>query len=165
MTLSREIELNRDFESPQEEALLALVWTYQKMTKMSADFFRRHDLTETQFNALMIVADYQSEGIRQVELARRLLINPASTGTLIDALESKGWLLRVRAATDRRAYELQLTDTGTSLLASFKPVYYGLVNDAMAGLEHGELRQLTGLLDRFRDGLTRALAERLEASA
>ena len=163
MTLQREIELNRDFRSPQEEALLAFVWSYQKMSKMSADFFKRFDLTETQFNALMIVADYQEEGIRQFELARRLLINRASTGALIDALEAKGWLQRVRAPDDRRAYQLVLTTSGTAMLNRFKPAYYALVDESMKGLEHHELRQLTELLGKFRNGFTKALASRQEA--
>jgi DNA-binding MarR family transcriptional regulator len=162
MTLQHEIELNRDFRSPQEEALLAFIWTYQKMSKMSTDFFKRFDLTETQFNALMIVADYQEEGIRQFELARRLLINRASTGALIDALEAKGWLQRVRAPDDRRAYRLILTGAGSDLLHRFKPAYYALVNESMAGFEHGELRQLTDLLGKFRNGFTQVLASREE---
>ena len=163
-SLRREIELNREYRGVEEEALLSVVWTYQKMSKLGADFFKDHGLTDTQFNALMIVNDYQKPGIRQFELARRLLINRASAGTLLDVLEKKGWIKRVRAIDDRRAFQIVLTADGRELLENFKPAYYQLMQRATAGMEQSDLRQLVSLLEQFRDGVTSALAERAEAA-
>ena len=163
-SLRQEIELNREYQGVHEEALLSVVWTYQKMSKLGADFFKAHGLTDTQFNALMIINDYQKTGIRQFELARRLLINRASTGTLLDVLEKKGWIQRVRAADDRRAFELRLTDAGRELLTSFRPAWYELVARATANMDQGDLRQLVTLLEQFRNGVTAALRQQAEVA-
>lgn len=164
MSLREEIELNRPFESKQEQALLSVMWTHRQLIKLSVDFFKAHDLTDTQFNALMIIADYQAEGIRQFELARRLLINRASVGTLISVMTEKGWIARQRVETDKRAYELILTPSGRALLDAFKPQYYALVRQSFAGLSDAEIVQLTALLARFRAGFLAALADAGEPS-
>ena len=163
MSLHSEIELNRPFHSSAEEALLAFVWTHQQMTKLSADFFRAYGLSDTQFNALMIIADYQRDGIRQFELARRLLINRASTGTLIDVMTKKGWILRQRVADDRRAYQLILTQSGETLLETCKPPYYALIAQSFSDLGDSEIKQFTGILNRFRAGVTAALQQAIDS--
>jgi DNA-binding MarR family transcriptional regulator len=160
--LKHEIELNRDFHSEHEEALLAFLWTHQRLTKLSSGFFADYGLTDTQFNALMIIADYQADGIRQFELARRLLINRASTGTLIDVMEKKGWIRRRRVRNDRRAWNLVLTDSGHGLLASFKPAWYGLMYESMSVLSAGEIEQFTDMLNRFRRNFTACIEQNEE---
>ena len=157
MSLREEIELNRPFESRQEEALLALMWTHQCIIKAGAEFFAQYQLTDTRFNALMIIADYQAEGVTQADLARRLLINRASSGSLVDGMEKMGWIERHSTPGDRRSYQLVLTDAGSELLAAIKPRYYQLLHQAMGALTAKEVSQLTTGLNRLRHSFVAAL--------
>lgn len=134
MNLKQEIELNRDFVSGAEEVLLAVFHTAQVLEQASATFLRRYDLSPTQFNALMIVRDYEADGIKQSELARRLLINRASTGTLVDGLERRGLLCRRTAPGDRRAYHLSLSPVARDLLERLLPPYYERVEEVFSSV-------------------------------
>lgn len=150
MSLRDEIELNRDFVSKEEEVLLAMVYSSQLLEKRSAEFLGNFSLTSTQFNALMIVRDYEKEGIKQVELARRLLVNRASVGTLIDRLCKLDYLKREPVPDDRRAYNLVLTPTSRALLNEILPTYYSLVDGVFGQFPKQELEAALQFLERFR---------------
>ena len=156
-TLSREIELNRDFVSLDEELLLALIYSNQLLDQASVGFLKQFELTPTQFNALMIVRDYERDGINQVELSRRLLINQASTGTLIDNLGKRELLARRKVEGDRRAYHLCLTPGSRRLLKKILVPYYQLIEKTFAGFTKTSKRGALEFLATFRGRLRRAL--------
>lgn len=116
-------------------------------------FLATYDLTPTQFNALMIVRDYEKQGIKQSELARRLLINRASTGTLIDNLVKRKLLVRMSVAGDRRAYHLALTRQARQLLKRIRKPYYARVSEVLSAFSAREKRAAAKFLERFRDRL------------
>ena len=153
MNLKDEIELNRDFQSVQEEALLSIVYTDKVLLDLSQDFFKPYGLTTTQFNCLMIIRDYQEDGIKQFELSRRLLINRASTGTLIDGLEKRDLVERIKGK-DRRSYFLSLTNLGDELLASFLPEYYKRLSNVFNGIKPAEMKALISTLAKVRENLS-----------
>lgn len=151
MPLSSEIELNRSLASREEELLLALVHTNQLLDRASGLFLGRFELTATQFNALMIVRDWEVEGITQTELARRLLINRASAGSLIDSLSERGLLERTPAPGDRRAYHLGLTRQGRRLLKAVLDPYYRRLASVFGPVSSsGEAKAMLRLLDTLR---------------
>ena len=160
MDLKDEIELNRDFVSKNEEVLLSLLHTGQLLEQASTALLGQYDLTPTQFNALLIVRDYESGGIKQSELARRLLINRASTGTLIDALERRKLLHRRSVEGDRRAYHLHLSSGARALLRRMLDPYYERVEAVFSTLAVKDKSTVLRSLTKVRTGL-RAELERL----
>jgi len=54
----------------------------------------------------------QNPGLTQKSLARAIRRDPSSVVPMLDALEKKGWVMRQRSETDRRAHELYLTPAG-----------------------------------------------------
>ena len=153
MSLKAEIELNRPFESQDEVLLLSLIYTNQLVERAAARFLATYDLTPTQFNALMIVRDYEKQGINQSELARRLLINRASTGTLIDNLGQRQLLVRMPVLGDRRAYHLVLTEHARRLLRRIHKPYYARITEVLSAFRTREKRAVAGFLERFRSRL------------
>jgi len=149
MTLEQELELNRAFHSRNEKLLLSLLLSQRQVEEISTRFLARHGLTPTQFNALMIVRDYESEGIRQSELARRLLMNRASAGTLVDTLCERNLMRRQAVAGDRRAYHLGLTTRARRLLGRVLGPYYQLMDRVLSRFSAA---QKDGICD-FLDGL------------
>lgn len=59
-------------------------------------------------------------GIAQVQVAHQLTIDKASVVSLVDRLESQGWLVRRRSQEDRRRHGLFLTPEGERELAALK---------------------------------------------
>ncbi|MCC2308857.1 MarR family winged helix-turn-helix transcriptional regulator [Cellulomonas chengniuliangii] len=95
------------------------------------------------------------------QLASATGLRPAATTALIDRLERKGLVERVRSATDRRHVLVQMTDAGR---AATWEVYRPLVDEGAALLDRltvDDLERVSGLLDDLRE-LTDRLRARLE---
>src|SRR4051812_44768770 len=92
--LKQEIALNRDFVDNGEALFLSVAWTWSCIEKMGRRFFAAYGVTDSQFNALMILWDYRTRPLRQHELADLLVVNRASAGGVIERLERNGWVRR-----------------------------------------------------------------------
>jgi DNA-binding MarR family transcriptional regulator len=55
-------------------------------------------------------------GLSGAELARRMLITPQSTATLLSNLERRGWIRRAPHAVHRALVEASLTEAGEAIL-------------------------------------------------
>jgi homoprotocatechuate degradation regulator HpaR len=77
------------------------------------ELFARHDLTEQQWRIMRVL---WSEGkVTSVELSQRTLLAPASLVGILDRLEKKGLISRVRSTTDRRAVHVLASPEGREL--------------------------------------------------
>src|SRR6266481_3581208 len=115
--LQHELKKKRPFESPQEEALLSIMRTSDRLQIRSARLLREHGLTPSQYNVLRILRG-EGKPLPILEIANRTItVVPGITG-LIDRLEQAGFVERVRCETDRRVIFVALADPGTTALAA-----------------------------------------------
>ena len=70
---------------------------------------------------------------------------------LLDRLEAKGLLQRVRSSQDRRVVNLELTEAGREIAKGIPAVLCSVQNDFLQGLSVQEWQQLKGLLRRVLD--------------
>lgn len=156
MSLLNEMHSSRSgFSNPQEEALLNLVATAEAVNKLGDQFLKPLGVSRAQFNILLLLRYEGAEGLKQVDISRRLIITSANVSVLLDRMEGHGWLRRETA--DRRTNLIHLTPAGRGLFEKIEPVYNRQVLAVMQGLDGGELTQLTRLLEKLRGGW-RALA-------
>ena len=94
-------------------------------------------------------------GLRQVELADMLDIEPITLCRIVDRLEEGGLVERQRDPSDRRAWRLQVTATAQPLIEKLKAVGAALVDDAFAGLDPSEIDQVRQVLARIRQNVGR----------
>jgi DNA-binding MarR family transcriptional regulator len=153
--LAREISLNRPFESLHEAALLAYVWTWQRMEQVGREFFERFDLTGAQFDVLMILADHPGRAFRQHELAQMLLVNRATAGSVLERMDRKGLVARNADPEDRRAMRVTLTRKGQQRLNEVKPHYYALMKKLLDCEDEKSLRQVISFCDRLRNAIAK----------
>jgi DNA-binding MarR family transcriptional regulator len=151
--LAREIALNREFVDEKEVAFLSFVWTWLRVERTGRRFFSGFGITDAQFNALMILWDYRRAPLRQKDLAQLLVVNPASTGGVVDRMQRKGWVRREDDAADRRAYFVRLTDAGIAKVKQVRGPYYKLLEAAFEGFDSRALHDFISFNDRFRDRL------------
>jgi DNA-binding MarR family transcriptional regulator len=97
----------------------------------------------------------RSPGLRQVELADMLDIEPITLCRIIDRLEEAGFVERTRDPSDRRAWKLQVTDSAQPLMAKLQKVGAGLVDEAFAGIEPADIEKVRSVLARVRDNVGR----------
>jgi DNA-binding MarR family transcriptional regulator len=68
---------------------------------------------------------------------------------MIDRLEQRGLLRRVRVADDRRTAKLELTDEGKALYPEMRAAAIAVINGFLRGFTKTEARQLEGFLKRM----------------
>lgn len=83
------------------------------------------------------------------ELGRRIDLTSGSMTTAIDRLETRGLVVRTEHATDRRAWVIQLTPAGRTLITKVFAGHQDAMEKAMSGLSRSERAALTDLLKRL----------------
>ncbi|WP_242911223.1 MarR family winged helix-turn-helix transcriptional regulator [Actinomadura terrae] len=79
----------------------------------------RHGVSPVGFFTLrMLLAE---DGLRAGEIAKRMLITPASATSVVDTLERNGHVERRRSESDRRAVLVYITEEGRRLLVEKGP--------------------------------------------
>ncbi|MFC0865708.1 MarR family winged helix-turn-helix transcriptional regulator [Sphaerimonospora cavernae] len=85
--------------------------------------------------------------LSQQELGRRLAIDRSTMVHVIDVLEDRGLVARGRDRVDRRAYSIELTDLGRTLLAdALRPVADAVQEHVIAGLTGEDRAHLNRIL-------------------
>src|ERR1700722_2084978 len=136
--LQHELKKKRPFESPEEEALLSVVRTSDRLQIRSARLLREHGLTPSQYNILRILRG-EGKPLPILEIASRTIaVAPGITG-LIDRLEHAGFVNRLRCEKDRRVTYVALTDQGTKTLADLGEPLLALHRKVMGHLSQVEL--------------------------
>jgi DNA-binding MarR family transcriptional regulator len=77
-----------------------------------AEIAGRHDLSIIQTRLLGVLRDRQPT---MNELGRHLGLDKSSIGGLVDRAQRRGLVTRTVSATDRRAFQVSITDTGRQL--------------------------------------------------
>ncbi len=92
-------------------------------------------------------------GLRQVDLAERLDMEPITLCRIVDRLEEAGLVERQRDPNDRRAWRLALTEKAAPLVKRLRALAHDLADDAMDGIAEPELRALKQRLAAIRDNV------------
>jgi len=108
-------------------------------------------LTHAQARALVYVA--RNEGVRQIELADLLDVQPITLARLIDQLAEAGLVERRPDPADRRAYQIFLQDAAAPHLAAIEQVVLRVRAEAMRGLDAQQAALVMSALRTMRANL------------
>ncbi|WP_326691179.1 MarR family transcriptional regulator [Streptomyces sp. NBC_01795] len=97
---------------PAPEIATSLVRLSHLVDHVFADVCRDFDLTQQQAQLLCMLIDGP---VGMTELSRLLHVEKSSLTGLVDRVERRGLVERVRADNDRRAFRIALTTTGAEL--------------------------------------------------
>jgi len=109
--------------------------------------FDEHDLTHAQWAPLFMI--HQGRAGTVAELARECQCDAGAMTRMLDRLEAKGLLRRVRSSEDRRVVNIELTSEGRQTAARIPQVLCDTLNDHLAGFTKEEWQTLKGLLRRI----------------
>lgn len=82
-------------------------------------------------------------------LCKVIAYDPGAMTRMVDRLEAKRLIRRVRSEDDRRAVKLELTDEGKALFPKMRVKVIGVLNHLLRDFTKSEARQLEGLLQRM----------------
>ncbi|WP_416306601.1 MarR family winged helix-turn-helix transcriptional regulator [Neptunicella sp. SCSIO 80796] len=108
-------------------------------------------VTLAQARALTYVS--RNEGVRQIDLAELLEVQPITLARLIDQLEQTGLVERRPAPGDRRAYQIFLTEAAAPQLEEIKRVGLEIKQFAFSDLDDQQTEQFMAALEQVRDRL------------
>jgi len=97
----------------------------------------------------------RTPGLRQVELADMLEIEPITLCRIIDRLEEARLVERTRDPVDRRAWRLNVTDHAQPLVEKLKGIGAELVEEAFAGIDPKDIEIARDVLARARENAGR----------
>ncbi len=111
------------------------------------DELAHHDVTFGQFQHLRNL--WVENGLTQAELSRRIGIEMASSTAILDSLEARRLITRVRNAADRRKINVFLTPTGAALKKPLMACAARVNKEARRGLDDTELAGVFALVGRI----------------
>ncbi len=140
----------RRFDSPEQEAYLNLWRTYDRLRALEDELFGRHDLTAQQYNAMRLLRGRHPDRLPTLALAARLVSRAPDITRLLDRLEERGLIERIRPPGNRRVVEVGVTAAGLALLAGLDAEVRACNARMLGHLDRADLRTLTELLHRAR---------------
>jgi DNA-binding MarR family transcriptional regulator len=111
-------------------------------------------VTRAQWKVLFKLTRYP--GLRQIELADMLDIEPITLSRIVDRLEEAGLVERVADPTDRRAWRLHVTAKAQPLVAKLTALADEMIAEAFAGIEPEHIEITRTVLGRVRENASRA---------
>ncbi|RLR17400.1 MarR family transcriptional regulator [Sodalis-like symbiont of Bactericera trigonica] len=91
-----------------------------------------------------------NEGIAtSADLCSQMNLDSSATSRMLDRLENKNMIARVRCTDDRRQMRLSLTDTGSAFCRQLPSIITHTLNDLMAPLSLAEIKEFTRLLNKL----------------
>jgi DNA-binding MarR family transcriptional regulator len=111
--------------------------------------FAKEELTFSQWAVLMALREWEAS--TSGEIARHICHDAGSLTRILDQLERRGLIARLRSDADRRVITLTLTPQGLELVESLMPRVADFWNSLLSDYSHAEIKALIRLLTRLVD--------------
>jgi DNA-binding MarR family transcriptional regulator len=140
----------RRFDSLEQEAFLNLWRTYDRLRAAEDALFGEHDLTPQQYNVLRLLRGEHPETLPTLALAARLVSRAPDITRMLDKLEERRLIRRVRPPDNRRVVRVGIGPAGLTLLERLDEAVRECHARQLGHLRPAQLRQLVGLLHAAR---------------
>jgi DNA-binding MarR family transcriptional regulator len=118
---------------------------YRHFTETFTDL----DLTQKQVSVLWLIDDHPD--IAQTDLAQHMRMDRATTMSIVNRLQERGYLVRGKSPSDGRKQTLNLTDVGRAALATAKSAVVEHEQWLKSRFTDKEVTKLIELLTRIHD--------------
>jgi len=150
--LQAELKQKAPFRSLEQEAYLALLRTADALQSSVEAKLNEFGLTGTQYNALRILRGAGPEGLPCSEIGERMITRDPDVTRLLNRLEKRGLVTRVRAKADRRVIYGKITTAGLKLLREMDEPIEKHGRQILKHVGQEKLQQLIELLELVRGG-------------
>jgi DNA-binding MarR family transcriptional regulator len=139
-------------ETPMGEEEYRL-WSILNQASWAVSTARRKELARYRMswvqNQVLGIIDTLGKNVRTGEISRLLLRRYHSTSELLDRMEEKGMVKKIRSPYTRKGVKVELTDKGRRLYD--RTIDLGAVSDIFTALTPRERKQLFGFLEKLRN--------------
>ena len=123
---------------------LALIRVNSKMGRALKKHLEQFNISGAEYG---IIRNLGEAALTLSELSQRLLRVNSNTTAMIDGLERKGLVERIRDGEDRRVIRVKLTAAGLKLRDKVVPLHNDYIAKLLAPLSDGEVMNLLELLE------------------
>jgi DNA-binding MarR family transcriptional regulator len=152
--LQEEIKQTRPFANLEEEALLNIRRTSDRLQHHTQQLFKPHGITPTQYNVLRILRGAGDNGLRCSEIGERLVSTDPDITRLLGRLQKQKLIKRKRDPKDRRVIYATITAEGLRLLKEIDPLVNEGVKQILQHMDREKLTTLVSLLEEVRQSLS-----------
>jgi DNA-binding MarR family transcriptional regulator len=131
--------------SDRQEAAVRLLQAADVVRRRMSAAIEPYGVTIQQYNVLRILRG-AGEPLPILAIAERMLEHTPGITRLLDRIEAKGLVARVRNAKDRRVYHCSITEAGLALLVSMDAAVDEVDEAAVGDLAPGEVSELLRML-------------------
>ena len=138
-------------QSNAVSAFAALLRAHAAVTRqLSAELMADHELTISDYEVLLRLANAPDRRLRRVDLAGEILLTASGVTRLLDGLERAGFVERGTCDTDRRVVYAVLTDEGLAKVRAAGASHVAQIEELYGGqFDVAELVRLETLLARL----------------
>jgi len=135
-------------QSPRcDEMLVALRRVMRAVDLHSRRLIRSHGLTTPQ--ALILKVAASGEALPAGKLARQVSLSQATVTDILNRLEARGLVRRIRSSEDKRQVMIEATPAGRQLMLSSPPLLQERFADRFGALQDWEQSMLVASLQRI----------------
>jgi DNA-binding MarR family transcriptional regulator len=132
--------MKEENEKVIQEIIDSIRQLYRTIQLDSSKMSRKYGLTAPQSSVLRMLSKYGP--LASTELSRMLYMTPSNITGIIDRMEKKGLVTRIRQPGDRRVVLLQLTEKGAGLSKTLPDPIEEKLSIHLSSLESGQVQQL-----------------------
>jgi len=110
-----------------------------------------YNVSSAQLNCLLSL--YESGPLSPSQVAKQILVNSSTVTGIIDRLEQKGLVRRLRISQDRRVITIELTKNGKVLAENAPPPVQQKIIDGLNKLSEDQIDQTAAILHNLTDML------------
>jgi DNA-binding MarR family transcriptional regulator len=152
--LQAELKQKIPFTSREQEAYLSLLRTADALQTRVEAHLKGFGLTGTQYNALRILRGAGPEGLPCREIGERMITHDPDITRLLNRLEDRGLVERIRSRHDRRVIYGKITPPGLKLLREMDAPIEKYGRGLLRHVGQERLKELIELLELVRGGKT-----------
>ncbi|QHC56896.1 MarR family transcriptional regulator [Rathayibacter tanaceti] len=123
------------------------------MRALSSEFPSK-EISLNEYDVLFNLTRQPERRARLRDLNKHVLLSQPSVSRLIDRLAARGHVEKSEDPADARGTIIAITDEGYALFRRVALLHMQTISEQVGGaLDEDELRQLTALCDKLRDGI------------
>jgi DNA-binding MarR family transcriptional regulator len=139
----------------EKEPLGTTAWrslsdTYRIVYTYVMSDLRQYGLTPPQYSVLRAIGKSKSKDLTMSEIGKEMFVTFANITTIVDNLEKRNYVLRLRVPSDRRLVKVRLTSTGSRLFKRINGVHRLQVARLMQVLNNNDLKNLLDYTTKIR---------------
>jgi DNA-binding MarR family transcriptional regulator len=121
------------------------------------------DISLPQFHALLMLQEQGSCSVS--DLAHHLCVSAPSASSIVDRMEERGFVRRVRDVDDRRVVHVEVAEAGNAVVEEMMGMKHEFMLTVLNEMTEGELRAVIGCGDALRAALDRIACAAVDSTA